>query len=115
MKTSSCKAKGRKLQQYVRDRIIAVFPIFTTLDVRSTSMGAGGVDIQLSTAARERLQFAVECKSNARHAVYSLYSQAVSNAKGDNPVLVIKQNGDKPLVVIDLDYFLTLVSNQKAE
>lgn len=111
MKTSSAKAKGRNLQKYVRDRILAVFPNLTDGDVRSTSMGSQGEDVQLSPKARSILRISIECKSNARHAVYGMYAQAVSNAKDANPVLVIKQNSSKPLVIIDLDYYLTLVKN----
>lgn len=108
MKTSSCKAKGRNLQKYVRDRILSVFPSLTKDDCRSTSMGASGEDVQLSQAARALLPVSIECKSNARHAVYGLYEQAKVNARNYEPILVIKQNNSKPLVVLDFDYWLTL-------
>ncbi len=108
MKTSSAKAKGRNLQKYVRDKILSYFPQLQLDDVRSCSMGSSGEDVQLSVAARRLLPISVECKSNARHAVYSLYAQAVANAKDYEPVLVIKQNKSKPLAIVDLDYFLKL-------
>ena len=53
MKPSSCKAKGRRLQQRVAQSIRDAFAGLAEEDVRSTSMGAGGEDVQLSSQARE--------------------------------------------------------------
>lgn len=110
MKTSSAKAKGRLLQQLVRDKILDAFPRLEPDDVKSTSMGAGGEDIQLSPAARRWFPYSTECKSRASVGVYAWYQQAKTNAPKDmEPLLVIKQNHSKPLVVIDLDAFMELV------
>ena len=109
MKTASGKAKGRKLQQVVRDRILEAFPTLEPDDCRSTSMGASGEDIQLSPAARKLFPYSVEAKARASISVYAWYQQAKTNApKGMEPLLVIKQNYGKPLVVIDLDSFMEL-------
>ena len=80
------------------------------LDVKSTTMGESGEDVQLSPFARSLLPVSVECKSHARMAVYSLWDQATTEAeaKGTRPVLVIKANRKKPLVVIDLDDYIDL-------
>jgi len=112
MLTSSAKAKGRNLQKYVRDRILKAFPNLEPGDCRSVSMGSQGEDVQLSPQARRLLPCSLECKSNARIAVYGMYSQAVANAGNHEPILVIKQNNSKPLVVMDLDYWLKLESNK---
>ena len=109
MKTSSAKAKGRTFQQWVRDQIIGVFHLESD-DVRSTSMGANGEDILLSPTARGRTGISIECKSRDRIAVYGYYDQAKENAEGKGePVLFIKQNRSKPLVVTDAEYFLKLL------
>lgn len=63
MKTQSCKAKGRKLQQRVRDLILENFEDLEQDDVRSTSMGAGGEDVLLSPKARKYFPFSIECKN----------------------------------------------------
>lgn len=63
MKPSSAKAKGRKLQQQVRDLILETFSDLEPDDVRSTSMGAGGEDVLLSPLARRKFPFSVECKN----------------------------------------------------
>lgn len=110
MKTSSAKAKGRKLQQYVRDSFIELMKPWGCLpeDVKSTSMGAGGEDIQLSPFARDMMPVSVECKSHKEMAIYKLYGQAEENANGYEPLLVVKANHKKPLAVIDFDYYLKL-------
>ena len=47
MKPQSAKQKGRKLQQWVRDKLIELLDIHPE-NVKSTSMGAGGEDVILS-------------------------------------------------------------------
>ena len=109
MKTASSKAKGRKLQQLVRDKILEAFPRLEPSDVKSTSMGASGEDVQLSPEARRWFPYSVEAKSRASISVYAWYQQAKTNSPtGMEPLLVIKQNNSKPLVVIDLDAFMEL-------
>lgn len=109
MKPSSAKAKGRKFQQEVRDAILHQFPSLEQDDVRSTSMGAGGEDIQLSPAARRLFPFAVECKHRASYAFYKDYDQACTHAdKGQEPILVARANHRRPVVVVDLNYFLSV-------
>ena len=105
---ASRKQKGRKLQQHVRDRLIEVFELHKD-DVKSTSMGAGGEDIQLSPYARIRIPFSFECKSRARIALYQDYWQAQDNAGGHMPAVVIKQNNAAPLIVMDLEHFLKIL------
>lgn len=109
--TASRKAKGRKLQQLVRDSILEKFPHLTVDDVRSTAMGQGGMDIQLSPLAGASFPYAVECKRNKSFAVYGPYSQASTNAGKYEPLLVIQGDRQKPLVVIDLEHFMELVKN----
>ncbi len=77
--------------------------------VRSVSMGVSGEDLLLSPAARRKLPISVECKSRASISVYGHYQQAKDNCRGFEPVLVIKQNRDKPLVVVDCEYFFELL------
>lgn len=104
----SAKAKGRRLQQAVRDSILSAFPTLEADDVRSTSMGAGGEDVQLSPAARKLMPYCIECKSLAKIAIYKHYEQATWH--GDyEPLLVLKQDRAKPLAVVDLEHFMELV------
>jgi hypothetical protein len=110
MKPSSAKAKGRKLQQLVRDTILERYPELQPDDVRSTGMGQGGEDVQLSPAARHVLPVALECKSVARVAAARFYDQAVEHSEGRyEPVVVFRENHGKPLSIVSWDYLLHLM------
>lgn len=109
MKTASAKAKGRKLQQWVRDLLLGKSPDLTTDDIRSTSMGAGGEDILFSSKARELWPFSIECKANARIATYRFMEQAEANCpKGCEPIVVMKEDRGRPMVVVDAQYFFDM-------
>lgn len=123
IKTSSAKQKGRKLQQEVAAVILAAFLSLEPDDVRSTSMGAGGEDVQLSPAARRVFPYTIECKQRAEHAVYTFYDQAASHganerAKGKpgyEPLVVVRADRRKALAVVDLAAFVELarIANEK--
>ena len=53
MKTQSAKAKGRKLQKWMRELLIEKLDIHPE-DIESRSMGAGGEDLIMARAAREK-------------------------------------------------------------
>lgn len=106
---ASRKARGRRHQQWVRDKILEYFPDLTLDDVRSTSMGASGADIQLSAEAKEKCPISIECKNQEAFTnIYNAYDQAVTNSDRLTPVVVIKQNKKKPLVILDFDDFMTM-------
>ena len=108
MKTQSAKAKGRKLQQWVRDQLIEQLNVHPE-DIESRSMGAGGEDLIMARAARQKFPFSVECKNVEKLNVWEAYEQAESNCNDYEPLVVMKKNQKKPLVVIDADYFISLV------
>ena len=110
IKTSSAKAKGRKHQQYVRDKILSIFSSLEPDDVRSTGMGQGGEDIQLSPAGRKLFPYSVECKSLKKIGVYKFIEQAVSNCPATaEPIAIIKADRQKPLAVLDAEHFFNLI------
>ena len=114
IKTSSAKAKGRKHQQWVRDQILAVYPQLESDDVRSTSMGAGGEDVQLSPAARKLFPYSVECKAHKSFAIYTVMDQAETNCpKNIQPMGIIKADRRRPLVVVDAEYFFGIMESMK--
>lgn len=106
----AAKAKGRRLQQLVRDKIIELLAPYGIQadDVKSTAMGQGGEDVQLSPLARQFLPISVECKSHKGFAVYKPYEQAQAASGINEPLLVIKGDHKKPLAVIDLEYYFKL-------
>lgn len=107
MKTQSAKAKGRRLQQWVRDQLIEKLEVHPE-DIESRSMGAGGEDLIMARAARSKFPYSIECKNVEKLNVWDAYSQAQENSGDYEPIVVMKKNGKKPLVVIDAEYFVRL-------
>ena len=107
MKTSSCKAKGAALCKWTRDKLLDMF-ILEPDDLRVTSSGTTGEDLQLSPAARKLLPIQFEMKNMAQIGVYKFYEQAQTHGNYE-PVVVMKQNRSKPLVCCDAEYFFSLL------
>jgi len=107
MKTQSAKAKGRRLQQWVRDKLVEELDVHPE-DIESRSMGAGGEDLIMARAAREKFPYSIECKNVEKLNVWDAYTQAESNSGDYEPIVVMKKNGKKPLVVVDAEYFVRL-------
>ena len=108
MRPQSAKAKGRRLQQQFRELLIEELGIHPE-DIESRSMGAGGEDLIMARAARKRFPYSIECKNVEKLNVWEAYEQAKSNCNDYEPLVVMKKNQKKPLVVIDADYFISLV------
>lgn len=113
MLTSSAKAKGRRLQQAVRDGILAKFPELKPGDVRSTSMGASGEDLLLSPRALELFPFAVECKNQEALNIWKALEQAQEHAvEGARPLLVFKRNQSDMYAALKFDDLLELLKGR---
>ena len=73
-------------------------------------MGAGGEDLVMARAAREKFPFSIECKNVERIQLWKSIKQAEDNTKeGSEIALVVKRNQTKPYVVIDLQHWLELI------
>ena len=107
MKTQSAKAKGRILQQWFRDLLIEKLNIHPE-DIESRSMGAGGEDLIMARAAREKFPYSVECKNQEKINLWESYNQAQQNSKNHEPVVILKRNNSKPLILVDAEYFVKL-------
>ena len=107
MKTSSAKAKGRRLQQWFRDLLIEKLEVHPE-DIESRSMGAGGEDLIMARAARKKFPYSIECKNQEKVNIWDSYEQAQENSGDYEPIVVLKRNNTKPLVLIDADYFVGL-------
>ena len=107
MKTQSAKAKGRRLQQWFRDLLIEKLDVHPE-DIESRSMGAGGEDLIMARAARKKFPYSIECKNQESVNVWNAYEQAKENSGDYEPIVVLKRNNTKPLVLIDADYFVRL-------
>ena len=114
MKTKSRKAKGRRLQNFVRDKILKSFPHLKKKDVSTANTGQNGSDILLSKTGRKLVGVNFECKNqNKMKTIYDWYKQSSKNSKGLvpplTPCVAMKMNTRAPLVVLDLDDFFTLI------
>jgi|TARA_Y100000310_G_scaffold61939_1_gene57186 hypothetical protein len=105
MRPQSAKAKGRRLQQWVRDKLIEHRNVHPE-DIESRSMGAGGEDLIMARDARQKFPFSVECKNQEKLNVWDAYDQACANSGDYEPILIMKKNGKKPLVVLDAENFI---------
>ena len=75
MKTQSKKSKGRRLQKWVREQLIEKLNIHEE-DIESRSMGAGGEDLIMARAAREKFPYSLECKNQEKLNIWESYKQA---------------------------------------
>ena len=107
MKPQSAKAKGRRLQQQFRELLIEELGIHPE-DIESRSMGAGGEDLIMARAAREKFPYSIECKNQEKVNVWEAMKQAESNKGVYIPIVVLKRNRSRPLVLIDAEEFINL-------
>ena len=107
MKPQSAKAKGRRLQQQFRELLIEELGVHPE-DIESRSMGAGGEDLIMARAAREKFPYSIECKNVEKLNVWEAYKQAEENSKDYEPVVVMKKNNHKTLVVLDAEHFVKI-------
>ncbi len=114
VRPQSAKAKGRNAQKDVRDRLLEKAPSLTANDIRSTSMGASGVDILMSEAALKIYPFAIEVKCQESLNIWAALEQAeqsvsaVMEVRKIRPLLCFKRNRSKMYVALTLEDFLEL-------
>ncbi len=105
MKAKSAKAKGRRLQQEVRDRIHEMYGF----EPDTAVMGEKGKDVK-----DDRLPYSIECKNVEKLNLWKAWQQAKDNLfEGDTPVVVFTKNRppgqrekEDRLAVVPLDWFL---------
>ena len=110
----AAKAKGRGGQNEIRDKLLDIFPEFEPDDIKSTTMGDTGEDIQLSPAARRVLPISIEVKRRKGElkTVYGYMEQAARHGKGEH--VVFFRSDRKPWVVmVGLDHYMELLRNWK--
>ncbi len=108
MKTRSAKNKGKRLQNSVRDILLETFKEHLEQDdIKSTTMGESGEDIQLSPAARKLIPYSIECKNQEKLNIWSALEQAENNSGDYDPVLIFKRNR----TVLELKDFIRLIKN----
>ena len=109
----SAKAKGRRLQNFLRDELKKAFPALRDDDIKSQTMGMCGEDIVLSPAAQDAIGYSFECKNKERLDLWASLEQAEDNCNGREPILVFKRNRSKTYVALDVNHFLELISDRQ--
>ena len=119
MNIKSAKAKGRNLQNLVRDKLRKIFveewtkvPRLEPDDIKSQTMGMGGEDIVLSPIAKRLIPYSFECKNTERLNLWNSLQQCEDNCEDRIPILVFKKNRSKVYAVIEFDNLIKLIRRQ---
>ena len=107
MKPQSAKSKGRKLQQWFTKLLVDVLDMDEEA-LESRPMGSQGEDIIMGKLSRGKFPYSIECKNQEAVNVWKAYAQAQENCKSYEPLVVIKRNRSKPLVLVDAEHFVSL-------
>ena len=115
MNIKSAKAKGRNLQNLVRDKLRSIFvgKVLEEDDIKSQTMGMSGEDIVLTPSAKKVIPYSFECKNTERLNLWKSLEQCESNCEDRNPVLVIKRNRSEVYAIIKFDKFLNLIEEKQ--
>jgi len=114
MRTSSAKAKGRRLQNRVAEDLRAVAgDSLEPDDIKPVSMGVSGVDILLTPAARRLFDLLVECKNHEKLNVVGVFTDHVQKYadKLGLPLLVHSRNRSEDLVTMRWADFLKMLKS----
>ena len=113
MKTSSCKAKGRRHQQAVCEALVSVRSDLEADDIRSTAMGVIGEDILFSPLARRVYPYSIECKNVEKINIWEAIEQARSNSGKYTPAVAFSKNNEEIFIAIPLKDFLRFFKNKE--
>jgi len=111
IKIASRKAKGRKLQDFIRDIFRDIFrDELEDDDIKSAIMGQSGNDIIFSPLARKKILLDIECKHQEKFSINSAMQQAISNTSPDRiPSVVFSKNRDDVYISLKFVDFIKLV------
>lgn len=104
---AGCRTKGHNFERWVANRLRAVFNGRTIQRGLQTRHGNGETvpDVECPV-------FWVECKVGARPSPRAALAQAMRDAaKGRSPVAIIKDDRQKPFVVMDFEDWLELTQS----
>jgi len=112
--TRRAKQKGRMGQQEIRDALLEAFPHLEQDDIKSTTMGDTGEDIQLSPAARKLIPISAEVKrrKSGLKMAYDWMQQANNHNKG-SPVVFYRSDRQPWLVISTLDHYINLLKERQ--
>jgi len=103
---ASRKAKGRRLQKYVAEKLSKLLgiPFEKDGDIDVRLMGDSGCDVILRGDAKKFYFDGIECKNQEKLQIWQSLDQAAEY--GERPLLFFKRNSSKVYVVMeDKDFF----------
>ena len=106
---ASRKAKGRRLQKQIAEKIseITNIPAQKDGDIEPRPMGQSGRDVILRGEALEKFIFhGIECKAQEALNIWSALAQAEEH--GGKPIVFFKRNRSKTYAVLEVDDFFEL-------
>lgn len=106
---ASRKAKGRRLQKDIAERIsqITNIPAKKDGDIEPRPMGQTGRDVILRGEAKEKFIFhGIECKAQEALNIWQALAQAGEH--GGKPIVFFKRNRSKTYVAMEVDDFFEL-------
>ncbi len=112
----SAKAKGRRLQQWVCERISNLTgeewgSSGDDKPIESRPMGQSGCDVRMESHVRKMFPFSVECKFQESWSVHSWIKQAQENqVEGTDWLLVAKRSRCRPIVIMDARAFFDMAN-----
>lgn len=109
MKSSSCKAKGRRAANEVKELIHKCFPSLQDEDVFRERGGQIGEDIKLSPKARGLLPISIEVKNVEKIEIWKALAQCAENAGEWIPTLFFRRNKSKLYVALEAESFMELL------
>jgi hypothetical protein len=107
----SRKSKGRKLQQWIAQKISELLdiPVEKDGEIESRPMSQSGTDVILRGKAADMFRFSVEAKFQESLSIPAWIRQAKENEKkGTDWLLICKRSREKPIVIIDAEAFFRL-------
>lgn len=113
MNTSSKKAKGRRLQQYVIELLLNKYKSISTIqdgDIKCTIMGESGTDVKMSPLAESIIPFDIECKNQQNISIWKALKQTEANTKLNRiPLLIFSRNHEKTYAILEIEKLLQLL------
>lgn len=113
--TKAGKAKARVLQNAIAENIRDRFRLDLE-DVKPAIMGEQGIDIKLSTKARQLFPFAIECKFQEKLDLWQAIEQAAINGEKEKliPLLAFKRSRSKVYAVLEFDDLMKIITNNRS-
>lgn len=110
---ASRKAKGRKLQNWVAEKISKLTGYTWGKDemIAPREMGQSGTDVRLVADAKNAFPYSVECKNCESWSFPEWIKQAKSNQENSTDwLLFVKKNNHEEIVVLDAEVFFDILN-----